>query len=75
MPEQVAIIYAGINGHLDDIPIEKVTAFNKDLREYLRTSMPKFGELIQSEKKLGDEAEGILKEALTECKKNFMATA
>ncbi len=74
VPEQVAIIYAGINGYLDDIPIEKVTTFNKELREYLGTSKPKFSELIQSEKKLGDEAEGILKEAITEAKKNFMAS-
>jgi F-type H+-transporting ATPase subunit alpha len=74
VPEQVAIIYSGINGYLDDIPIEKVTAFNQELREYLRTSKPKFAELVQSEKKLGDEAEGILKEAITEAKKNFMAS-
>jgi len=46
----VAIIYAGTNGYLDDVPIEKVSAFTAGFREYLRTSKPKFAELIQGEK-------------------------
>ncbi len=73
--EQVAIIYAGTNGHLDDVPINKVTSFTAGLREYLRTSKPKFAELIGSEKKLTDEAEQILKDAIADHKQNFMAAA
>ncbi len=73
--EQVAIIYAGINGHLDDVPVDKVTTFTKGIREYLKTSKPKFAELIKSEKKLSDEAETILKEAITEFKQTMMASA
>ena len=73
--EQVAIIYAGINGLLDDIPVNKITTFTKGLREYLRTSKPKYGELIKAEKKLGDEAEKILKEAVAEFKQSFKAMA
>lgn len=73
--EQVAIIYAGTNGYLDDVAIEKVTSFTAGLREYLRTSKPKFGELVRSEKKLTDQAEQILKAAIAEHKQNFMATA
>ncbi|HEY9845305.1 MAG TPA: F0F1 ATP synthase subunit alpha, partial [Candidatus Caenarcaniphilales bacterium] len=73
--EQVTIIYAGINGYLDDISLEKVASFTASLREYIRTSKPRFAELIRSEKKLGDEAEQILKAAITEQKQNFMATA
>lgn len=72
--EQVALIYAGNNGYLDDVPIEKVTEFTKSLREYLGTSKPKYGELIQEKKALSDEAEGLLKEALKECKESFMAS-
>lgn len=71
--EQVAAIYAGINGHLDDIPAEKVTAYLKGLREYLKTSASKYGEIVRSEKQLTDEAEGILKTAITEYKKTFLA--
>jgi F-type H+-transporting ATPase subunit alpha len=69
--EQVAIIYAGINGYLDDIPVDKIVRFTKGLREYLKTSKPKYGELVATEKKLGDEAEKILKEAIAEYKQSF----
>lgn len=72
--EQVAIIYAGTNGYLDDIPKDAVTKFTVGLREYLRTSQPKYGELIRTEKKIGDECKSCLESAITEYKKTFMAT-
>lgn len=73
--EQVALVYAGLNGYLDDVPVDKVTAFTAGLREYLKTSKPKYIELIRNEKKLGDEAEALLKEAILDFKKNFLAMA
>ena len=75
VPEQVALIYAGLNGYLDDIAVEKIVSFAKGLREYLVTSKPKFAELIVSQKKLTDEAEGLLKEAIAEYKKTFLVAA
>jgi F-type H+-transporting ATPase subunit alpha len=72
--EQVSLIYAGINGYLDDIPVEKVTDFTQGLRDYLKTSKPKYGEVIGNEKQLTDEAETLLKEAIAEYKKTFLAT-
>ncbi|HIK10245.1 MAG TPA: F0F1 ATP synthase subunit alpha [Oscillatoriaceae cyanobacterium M33_DOE_052] len=73
--EQVAIIYAGVNGYLDDIPAEKVTTFTASLREYLRTSKPKYAEIVQQKKVLDDEAEEILKGAIADCKQALLATA
>lgn len=72
--DQVAILYAGINGYLDDIPVEKVSAYTQSLREYLKSSKTQYGDLLRSEKKLGDEAEKLLKEALNESKQTFMAS-
>jgi F-type H+-transporting ATPase subunit alpha len=40
----------------------------------LATSKPRYGEIITAEKKLSDEAEKILKEALVEYKKTFLAS-
>jgi F-type H+-transporting ATPase subunit alpha len=73
--EQVATVYAGLNGYLDDLPANKVTAFAKGLRDYLSNSKPKYGEIIGSEKKLTDEAENLLKEAISEYKQTFLAAA
>jgi F-type H+/Na+-transporting ATPase subunit alpha len=36
MEEQVAAIYAGNEGYLDDIPTPQVTRFQDELREHLR---------------------------------------
>jgi F-type H+/Na+-transporting ATPase subunit alpha len=71
--EQVAVIYAGINGYLDEIDAEKVVAFNLGLREYLKTSKPKYVEIVQGKKVLDEEAEGLLKEGITEYQKAFAA--
>jgi F-type H+/Na+-transporting ATPase subunit alpha len=71
--EQVAIIYAGINGYLDDIPAAQVVPFNKGLREYLKTSKGRYVEIVQGNKVLDDEAEGLLKEGINEYKKQFAA--
>ncbi|GAP99011.1 F0F1 ATP synthase subunit alpha [Leptolyngbya sp. NIES-2104] len=73
--EQVAVIYAGINGYLDDIPVDKVVTFVKSLRDYLKTGKPKYVEIVQGQKVLSDEAESLLKEAITETKQTMMAAA
>lgn len=69
--EQVAIVYAGLNGYLDDVSPTKVTEFSKGIREYLKNNKPKYVEILSSEKKLSDEAETMLKTALTEFKQGF----
>jgi F-type H+/Na+-transporting ATPase subunit alpha len=69
--EQVAVIYAGINGYLDDIPVEKVTDFTKGLRDYLKTNQ--YTEIVGNQKVLSDEAESALKTAISEFKKTFLA--
>ena len=73
--DQVAAIYAGINGYLDDLPVDKVTVFLKGLREYLAGSAPKYGEIIREKKELNADAEEALKGAIAEFKKTFAVTA
>ena len=73
--EQVATVYAGLNGYLDDISVEKTAEFVAGLRDYLGTSKAKYGEIIAAEKKLTDEAADLLKEAISEYKQTFMAAA
>jgi F-type H+-transporting ATPase subunit alpha len=74
LEEQVALVYAGINGFLDEVPTDKVVDFAQGLRDYLKNSKPKFGEIISSQKVLTEEAETLLKEAIAEYKKTFMAS-
>lgn len=71
--EQVAQVYSGINGLLDDIAVDQVVEFVASLRNYIKNNKPKFVEIVSSEKKLTDEAETLLKEAITEAKQAFSA--
>jgi F-type H+-transporting ATPase subunit alpha len=66
--EQVAIIYAGINGYLDDIEVSDVLPFIAKLRPYLRNSVPQFVSEVKDTKKMGPDAEEALKKAISEVK-------
>jgi len=66
--EQVAIIYAGINGYFSDIEVSAVLPFIEKFRPYLRNSVPQFISTVKDTKKITDEAEELLKKAITEVK-------
>jgi F-type H+-transporting ATPase subunit alpha len=72
--EQVAVVYAGLNGYLDDIAVDKIATFARGLREYLKTSKPQYMDILRNSKQLTDEAEGILKEAIAEYKQTFLVS-
>jgi F-type H+-transporting ATPase subunit alpha len=75
LEDQIASIYAGTNGYLDSIAPDRVRAFLVGLRQYLATNKPKYGEILRSTNTLTDEAQTILKEALTEYLEEFSATS
>jgi F-type H+-transporting ATPase subunit alpha len=66
--EQVAIIYAGINGFLDDVPVADVKMFVGKLRSYLRSSVPTFLTDVKTSQKLSPESEALLKTAIASVK-------
>src|SRR5210317_1598054 len=63
--EQVAVIYTGINGFLDDVAVDKVKSFVTDLRTNLRNSKPQYAEIIKTGKAFTPEAEELLKATIT----------
>ena len=48
MEEQVGAIYAGIHGHLDDIPTPQVPRFQDELREHLRAEESIYREIRET---------------------------
>merc|ERR1712183_747379 len=55
--QQVALIYTGINGILDDIEVNQVKAYCASLLTYIETSQKPFLELIKTTNQFTDEAE------------------
>ena len=69
--EQVAIIYTGINGFLDDIAVDKVKTFVATLRTNLRNSKPEYAKIIKDTKAFSPEAEAMLKEVISSTNSTF----
>jgi F-type H+-transporting ATPase subunit alpha len=74
LAEQVAVVYAGVKGMIDEVPVESVVEFCRELRDYLKTNKADFITKVMSEKQLSDEAETILKDAIQEVKSTMLAT-
>ncbi len=69
--EQVAVIYAGTRGYLDEIDLADVGAYEQRLLETLRSSGQEILAKIGEEKKLTDEIESQLKTFLEDVTKGF----
>ena len=66
--KQIAVIYAGVNGYLDDIPVEAVQKFEQEFYVFLDTEHPEILELIRTEKVLTDDIKAKLDAAIKEFK-------
>ncbi len=73
LAEQVALVYAGTKGLLDDVPVEQIQGFVRELRDYLKTSAKDLVEEIQTRRVVSAEAEGKLKAAIEAVKSTMLA--
>ena len=64
MEEQVCVIYAGVNGYLDKLPLDKVRPFEDGLLSFLRAKNPDILEAIRSSGDLTNDVEAKLKSAV-----------
>jgi F-type H+/Na+-transporting ATPase subunit alpha len=71
--EEIAVIFAGVNGYLDDLKVTDVGAFEKGLLGALRTKHADILTAIATEKALSDELRDRLKGAIDAFKKTFAA--
>jgi F-type H+-transporting ATPase subunit alpha len=69
--QQVCIMYAVINGFLDDVPIEKVKSWETEFHVYIEAAHPEIRRGIMETGQLDDETQEKLKGAIEEFKKAF----
>ncbi len=69
--EQVASLYAAVTGHLDDIPVEAVRAFERGFLAFLRAQHPEILAELRREKRLTEKVRAGLEGALAEFKRTF----
>jgi F-type H+-transporting ATPase subunit alpha len=71
MEEQVAVIYAGVNGYLDPLPVERVRAFEEGLLGIMRTQHADILAAIRDSRDLDDATAAKLKAVVDEYAKTF----
>jgi F-type H+-transporting ATPase subunit alpha len=69
--EQVAVIFAGVKGYLDNLPVNKVGEFEQGLLTHMRGEGKSILETIAKEQKLTDSTEEALKSEIESFAKSF----
>ena len=70
---QVSVIWAGINGLVDDVPLENVRKFEQGLRTFMENARGPLLDKIRTRKELTEEVREELRAAITEFKERFTA--
>jgi F-type H+-transporting ATPase subunit alpha len=68
---QVASVYLGVNGHLDEIPVERCQEFVSGFLKYLEGRSAETLNNIRSEKEISEATEEALKKAIGEFKADW----
>jgi F-type H+-transporting ATPase subunit alpha len=72
MQEQVAVIYAGVKGYLDKVPVNRVNDYEKKLLSELRGRGQDILDAIRDSKDLSADVEGRLKAFLEDFTKTYV---
>jgi len=75
LAEQVAVIYAGTHGYIDDIAVNDVRRFARELVAFVRERHPTVFRRIQETGALPDDLENDLREALEDFRRQFAGSA
>jgi len=71
--KQILIIMAGTGGFLDDMPVNQVREFEKELFKYVDSTNPGILRTIMEKKVLDDQLKGQLQGVIKEAKQQFVA--
>ncbi|KAL2009567.1 hypothetical protein VTN00DRAFT_5374 [Thermoascus crustaceus] len=71
--EMVPLIFAGVNGYLDSIPVNKILQWEDDFKAHLKTNHGDILEAIDKEGQISKELEQKLKDVIAAFNKSFSA--
>src|SRR6266567_949925 len=72
---QVVSIWAGTNGHLDDVPVEDIRRFETEFLDYIAHSRKGIFDAIAETSQLSEDTEAALQEAIDDFKKGFQTSS
>jgi len=71
MEDQTIVVFAGTRGYLDDLPVERVSAFERGLLRYVHGRYPEIPHAIASTGEFSQETEAQLQTAIVQFKEQF----
>ena len=71
--KQILSIFAGVNGFIDDMPLDKVRPFEVELQRFIENAHPKILSEIRDAKQISDDLKARMLAAVKECKDRFLA--
>jgi len=71
LEKQVTIIYAAVNGYLDNVAMDRIASFELELLKFMDITYPEIGQTIARTKELGKDTEDKLKNAIQQFKTSY----
>jgi F-type H+-transporting ATPase subunit alpha len=65
LEQEVILLFAGTNGYIDGIPVEKVRAWKEEVLRYMETSYPEIARDVVQKRQISPETEAKLRDALS----------
>ncbi len=70
---QILIIFAGVNGHVDDLPVEAMRPFEQGLSRFVEASYPEIYKELNEKKVIGEDLSQKMEQAIREHREEFKA--
>jgi F-type H+-transporting ATPase subunit alpha len=74
LEKQVAIIYAGTKGYLDNLPLDVLAKYEAGLYQFIESRYPDIFKTLQEERKISDELDQMMQKAFNEYGDEFKDT-
>lgn len=69
--EQIALVYAGVNRYLDDLPVDRIRLFEQEYLRFMHSNYSTVLDEIREKKELDEELEDKIKKSIVEFKESF----
>ena len=68
---QILIVFAGVNGHVDDLPAEAIQRFEQGLIRFVETRYPEIYRELSAKREIGEDLRRKIEQAIREYKEEF----
>jgi len=68
---QILIVFAGVNGLVDDLPAEAIRAFEQGLTRFVETRYPEIYRELDAKREIGEDLRRKIEQAIREYKEEF----